>query len=100
AQVLFFRGPPGARPPFDEALDVARQADAIVFVGGLTGDVEGEEMKVSYPGFPRGDSPALRVPARQQKLLEALRATRKPVVLVLTTGSALAIDWAQQHLPA
>jgi beta-glucosidase len=91
---------PGARPPFDEALDVARQADAIVFVGGLTGDVEGEEMKVSYPGFTGGDRTDLRLPASQQKLLEALRATGKPVVLVLTTGSALAIDWAQQHLPA
>jgi beta-glucosidase len=91
---------PGARPPFDEAMDVARQADAIVFVGGLTGDVEGEEMKVSYPGFAGGDRTDLRLPASQQKLLESLRATGKPVVLVLTTGSALAIDWAKAHLPA
>jgi beta-glucosidase len=91
---------PGARPPFEEAMDVARQADAIVFVGGLTGDVEGEEMKVSYPGFAGGDRTDLRLPASQQKLLESLRATRKPVVLVLTTGSALAIDWAKAQLPA
>jgi beta-glucosidase len=91
---------PGARPPFEEAMDVARQADAIVFVGGLTGDVEGEEMKVSYPGFAGGDRTDLRMPASQQKLLESLRATGKPVVLVLTTGSALAIDWAKAHLPA
>ena len=91
---------PGARPPFEEAMDVARQADAIVFVGGLTGDVEGEEMKVSYPGFTGGDRTDLRMPASQQKLLESLRATGKPVVLVLTTGSALAIDWAKAHLPA
>jgi beta-glucosidase len=81
-------------------LDVARQADAIVFVGGLTGDVEGEEMKVSYPGFAGGDRTDLRLPASQQKLLESLRATGKPVVLVLTTGSALAIDWAKAQLPA
>ena len=91
---------PGARPPFDEAMDVARQADAIVFVGGLTGDVEGEEMKVSYAGFAGGDRTDLRLPASQQKLLESLRATGKPVVLVLTTGSALAIDWAKAQLPA
>ena len=91
---------PGARAPFDEALEAARSADAIVFVGGLTGDVEGEEMKVSYPGFAGGDRTDLRLPATQQKLLEALQATGKPVVLVLTGGSALAVDWAQAHVAA
>jgi beta-glucosidase len=71
-----------------------------VFVGGLTGDVEGEEMEVSYPGFAGGDRTDLRLPATQRRLLKALHATGKPVVLVLTTGSALAVDWAQQNLPA
>lgn len=91
---------PGAKPLFEEALDAARRADAVVFVGGLTGDVEGEEMEVSYPGFAGGDRTDLRLPATQRKLLEALHATGKPVVLVLTTGSALAVDWAQAQLPA
>jgi beta-glucosidase len=91
---------PGAKPPFEEALDIAKTADAVVFVGGLTGDVEGEEMKVSYPGFAGGDRTDLRLPSPQEKLLEALQATGKPVVLVLTTGSAIAVDWATQKLPA
>lgn len=91
---------PGAKPPFEEALDAARAADAVVFVGGLTGDVEGEEMKVNYPGFAGGDRTDLRLPASQRKLLEALHATGKPIALVLTGGSALAVDWAQQRLPA
>ncbi len=91
---------PGAKPPFEEALDAARGADAVVFVGGLTGDVEGEEMTVNYPGFAGGDRIDMRLPSTQRKLLEALHATGKPVVLVLTTGSALAIDWAKQNLPA
>jgi len=91
---------PGAKPPLDEALDAARTSDIVVFVGGLTGDVEGEEMKVNYPGFAGGDRTDLRLPASQQKVLEALHATGKPVVLVLTTGSALAVDWAQARLPA
>jgi beta-glucosidase len=72
----------------------------VVFVGGLTGDVEGEEMKVSYPGFAGGDRTDLRLPGSQRKLLEALHATGKPIALVLTGGSALAVDWAQQRLPA
>ncbi|KAF1685375.1 glucan 1,4-alpha-glucosidase [Pseudoxanthomonas broegbernensis] len=91
---------PGARPPFETALEAARWADVVVFVGGLTGDVEGEEMKVDYPGFAGGDRTDTRLPATQRKLLEALHATGKPVVLVLTTGSALAVDWARQNLPA
>lgn len=91
---------PGAKPPFEAAIDAARASDVVVFVGGLTGDVEGEEMKVNYPGFAGGDRTDLRLPGTQQKLLEALHATGKPVVLVLTTGSAIAVDWAQSTLPA
>jgi beta-glucosidase len=91
---------PGAKAPFEAALDAAKAADAVVFVGGLTGDVEGEEMKVSFPGFAGGDRTDLRLPASQEKLLEAIQATGKPVVLILTTGSALAVDWAKEHIPA
>ena len=84
----------------DDALHAAQQADVVIFVGGLTADLEGEEMKVNYPGFAGGDRTDLRLPASQGKLLQALQATGKPVVLVLTSGSALAIDWAKQHVPA
>ena len=91
---------PGAKAPFDEALDAARAADAVVFVGGLTGDVEGEEMQVSYPGFAGGDRTDIVLPSPQQKLLEAVQGTGKPVVLVLMTGSALSFEWARAHIPA
>ncbi len=91
---------PGAKPPFEEALAAARSADVVVFVGGLTGDVEGEEMTVTYPGFAGGDRTDLRLPATQRALLEALHATGKPVVMVLTGGSALAVEWAQANLSA
>ncbi len=91
---------PGAGTPFDEALAAARAADAVVFVGGLTAEVEGEEMRVDYPGFAGGDRTDISLPAAQRKLLEALHATGKPVVLVLTTGSALGLRWAEQSLPA
>lgn len=91
---------PGAKAPFEEAVEAARGSDAVVFVGGLTGDVEGEEMTVNYPGFAGGDRTDMRLPSTQRKLLEALHAIGKPVVLVLTTGSALAVDWAKQNLPA
>ena len=57
-------------------------------------------MKVSYPGFAGGDRTDIELPAVQKKMLEALHATGKPVVLVLTTGSALGVSWAQENLPA
>ncbi|SMQ97362.1 glucan 1,4-beta-glucosidase [Xanthomonas fragariae] len=91
---------PGAKPPLREAVDAARNADVVVFVGGLTGDVEGEEMDVNYPGFAGGDRTDTRLPKPQRDLLQALQATGTPIVVVLTTGSALEIDWAQQHVPA
>ncbi|MBD8871332.1 glycoside hydrolase family 3 protein [Rhodanobacter sp. DHB23] len=91
---------PHALPPFDEALAAARNAQVVIFVGGLTAELEGEQMQVDYPGFDGGDRTNLRLPATQQALLQALQATGKPVVLVLTGGSALAIDWAQAHVPA
>jgi beta-glucosidase len=91
---------PGGGDPLEEALRATRAADVVIFVGGLTGDVEGEEMEVSYPGFAGGDRTDIVLPGSQQKLLRAVHAIGKPVVLVLTTGSALAVEWADQHLPA
>jgi len=91
---------PNSKPIFEEALDIAKASDVIVFVGGLTGDVEGEEMTVKYPGFAGGDRTDIRLPQIQQKLLESLKATGKPVVVVLTTGSALAVDWAKKNADA
>ena len=74
---------PGATPPMDEALEAARASDVTIFVGGLTGDVEGEEMQVSYPGFAGGDRTDIALPAPQERLLQALAATGKPVKLPL-----------------
>jgi beta-glucosidase len=91
---------PGAKAPLAEALDAARAADVVVFVGGLSPEVEGEEMPTSYPGFRGGDRTDLGLPATQQKLLEALHATGKPVVVVLLSGSAVAASWAHENVPA
>lgn len=91
---------PGAKAPFDEAIEIAQNAEVIIFAGGLTGDVEGEEMKVNYPGFAGGDRTDIRLPVIQQTLLEALHKTGKPVVMALTGGAALAIDWVDKNLAA
>ncbi|MDT5268523.1 MAG: beta-glucosidase [Acidobacteriota bacterium] len=89
-----------ARPPYAEALDAAKQAEAVVLVLGISSQLEGEEMNVSEPGFAGGDRTDIGLPARQQALLEAVTATGKPVVLVLLSGSALAVNWADAHVGA
>jgi beta-glucosidase len=89
---------PGASD--DLALTAARDADVIVFVGGLTARFEGEAMSVKAPGFAGGDRTTLDLPAPQQALLERLHATGKPVVLVLMNGSAMSVNWADATLPA
>jgi beta-glucosidase len=91
---------PGAEDPYQEALDAAKAADVVIFAGGLNGEVEGEEMPVIYPGFAGGDRTEIALPKTQQRLLEDLHKTGKPVVLVLMTGSALAVEWAKANLPA
>ncbi|MEN2787525.1 glycoside hydrolase family 3 C-terminal domain-containing protein [Sphingomonas qilianensis] len=84
----------------DQALAAAKSADLVVFVGGLSARIEGEEMKVQAPGFAGGDRTSLDLPAPQQALLEQLNATGKPLVLVLMNGSALAVNWADKNVPA
>jgi beta-glucosidase len=86
--------------PYAEAVDAAKQADAVVMVLGLSSRLEGEEMNVPEPGFLGGDRVSIDLPARQQRLLEAVASTGKPVVLVLLSGSALAVNWANEHVAA
>jgi beta-glucosidase len=83
-----------------EAVSAAQQADAVVMVLGLTARLEGEEMPVAIEGFRGGDRTRIDLPAAQQRLLENISALGKPVVLVLLNGSALAVNWAQDHVPA
>ena len=80
--------------------DVASKADVIVAVLGLAGELEGEEMPIHIEGFSGGDRTSLDLPRAQEQLLEKLVASGKPVVLVLMNGSALAVNWADQHVPA
>ncbi len=85
---------------FEEALAVASKADVILFVGGISPRLEGEELKVKVPGFLGGDKTDLNLPTVQTELLKALKKLGKPIVLVLLNGSALAINWEQENLNA
>jgi beta-glucosidase len=86
--------------PQPEALAAARDADVVVAVVGITSELEGEEMKVSEPGFKGGDRTSIDLPKPEQDLLEAMATTGKPLVVVLTNGSALGVNWAKDHANA
>ena len=82
-----------------EAIIATKNSDAAVVVLGLDADIEGEEGDTGNE-FASGDKLDLNFPGRQQNLLEKVveAAAGKPVILVVITGSAMAVTWADQHV--
>jgi beta-glucosidase len=78
----------------------ARQADVVIAVVGITSQLEGEEMNVNLPGFKGGDRTSLDLPAEEEDLLKAVKATGKKLAVVLMNGSALSVNWAASHADA
>jgi beta-glucosidase len=89
-------------PLFADAMAAAKSADAVVVVLGITANLEREQQIVNFAGFSGGDRTTLDLPAVQERLLEAVTAAAggKPVVVVLTNGSAMSVNWANEHVPA
>jgi len=96
-QAKFVWHEPGTKKDYPDAVS---KADVIIAALGLTSGLEGEEMPISIPGFAGGDRTNIDLPPAQQDLLSDLVASGKPVVLVLMNGSALAVNWADLHVPA
>jgi beta-glucosidase len=102
---------PSAQPPqlvwtkFDprpapEAIAVAKSADVVIAVVGITSELEGEEMPINEEGFAGGDRTSLDLPKPEEDLVEAVAATGKPLIVVLMNGSALSVNWAKDHANA
>jgi beta-glucosidase len=92
-----------ARPDMDyetPALEAAGRADVIVAVMGISPRLEGEEMPVKVDSFEGGDRTSIDLPPPQEGFLKKLHGLGRPVVLVLLNGSALAVTWAAEHIPA
>lgn len=77
-------------PSFRKAVEAARSADAVIYVGGIN-------LKFENEGHDRA---AIELPACQTAMLKALRDTGKPVVFVNCSGSAMAMPWEAENLPA
>ena len=86
--------------PLGRMRAAAAGSDVVVAVVGLTSDLEAEEAPVEVPGFKGGDKTSLDLLADQQALLEAARATGKPLVVVVMNGSPVNLAWAKQHAAA
>lgn len=84
----------------EQAINIASKADAIVLCMGLSPKVEGEEMRVKLEGFDGGDRTKLQLPQVQQNLIKKIKALGKPVILLLVNGSAVAINWEKENIPA
>jgi len=90
------------RELIDEAVAAAMSADVVIYVGGISARFEGEEMRRAndFGGFAGGDRTRIELPSVQTDLIKALAALRKPVIFVNCSGSAMAMPWEVQHLPA
>ena len=104
AEVLFVKGPDHVDVATDEMLQQwvaqVKGADIVIFIGGISPQLEGEEMLVSKDGFSGGDRTTIALPAVQTEMMKALAVERIPTVFVMMTGSALAIPWEANHVPA
>ncbi|MEN2402253.1 glycoside hydrolase family 3 C-terminal domain-containing protein [Flavobacterium sp. MC2016-06] len=85
---------------FKKIIDRNKDADVFVFAGGISPQLEGEEMPVNFPGFKGGDRTSILLPEVQTELMKSLKASGKPVIFVMMTGSAIAIPWEAENIPA
>jgi beta-glucosidase len=108
-EVIYDPGCPLAFPTGGEKLDAtgwtkavhaAWSADAVIYVGGISPQLEREEANVTYEGFSGGDRTRIELPEIQTEMLQALHASGRPVVFVNCSGSAIAMPWAAENLPA
>ena len=88
------------RTDFAAVANKVKDADVIIYAGGISPQLEGEEMPVNAPGFNGGDRTSILLPAVQTELMKTLKSTGKPVVFVMMTGSAIAIPWENENIPA
>jgi beta-glucosidase len=76
---------------YTQLISKLKSFDEVIFVGGLSGNLEGEEMPVSYPGFKGGDRTNIDLPSVQRNCVKALKEAGKKVIFVNCSGSAIAL---------
>lgn len=85
---------------FTAALKAATESDVVFYFGGISGELEGEEMPVKMEGFNGGDRTFIELPPVQSALIKELHATGTPVIFINCSGGAMAFPWEAENLPA
>jgi beta-glucosidase len=80
--------------------DQIASSDIVIFVGGLSPELEGEELKVELEGFHGGDRTSIELPRVQEDMMKRIQKMGKPIVFVLCSGGAVALDWEDQNAAA
>jgi beta-glucosidase len=97
ARILWEKPNPDIRR---EAVELAKNSDLVILCMGISSRLEGEEKGINIEGFKGGDRLDINLPAVQSELIREIHATGKPAVLVLISGSALAVNWEDENIPA
>lgn len=106
ATVTYEQGVDFVVPVYNQAEKIAALAkrlkgyDAVIYVGGISPKIEGEEMPVRMEGFVGGDRTSILLPKVQTQLMQAIHAEKIPLVFVMMTGSAIATPWESANVPA
>ena len=81
-------------------IDRLKGMDVVIYVGGISPELEGEEMPVNIEGFTGGDRTSIKLPRIQTDFMRALKSANIPTVFVMMTGSAIAIEWESANILA
>lgn len=79
-------------PTLEDILNQVGDAKKVIFVGGISPSLEGEEMKVNEPGFKGGDRTSIELPQVQRDMVKALKEAGKTVIFVNCSGSAMGLE--------
>lgn len=94
---------PDSLPSFAQVAKEAGKSDVIIFVGGISADYEGEGCDATaagYGSFAGGDRTTIALPAVQTELMQALKKTGKPLIVVNMSGSVMSFEWESQYADA
>ena len=81
-------------------IDRLKGMDVVIYVGGISPELEGEEMPVNIEGFTGGDRTSIKLPRIQTDFMKALKSANIPTVFVMMTGSAIATEWESANILA
>lgn len=90
-------------PAFTEVAKQAQNADVIIFIGGISADYEGEAGDAGaagYFGFASGDRTSIALPKVQTQLIQELKKTKRPIIMVNMSGSVMSFEWESQNVDA